>query len=61
PELNPVEYLWSYLKLNPLANWAPHDVDELAVRLDAILNDLHGQQQLLRSFVRASPLSFCFD
>lgn len=29
PELNPVEYLWSYLKMNGLANFAAHDLDHL--------------------------------
>ena len=31
PELNPVEYFWSYLKMNPLANLALTDVHKLAV------------------------------
>ena len=29
-ELNPVEYLWSWSKMNPLANRAIHEVDQLA-------------------------------
>jgi hypothetical protein len=29
PEWNPVELVWNYLKTNPLANLAPHDVEEL--------------------------------
>ncbi len=31
PELNPVEYVWSYLKTKPLANLACPDVGRLAV------------------------------
>ena len=31
PELNPVEYLWGYRKMNPLANRTVHEVSELAV------------------------------
>ena len=27
PELNPIEYLWGYLKYNPLANFAHYDLD----------------------------------
>jgi transposase len=57
PELDPVEYLWSYMKMNPLANWAPADIDELAERLIEILCELPGDQDLLRGFVRASRLS----
>ena len=29
PELNPVEIVWSYLKMNPLANLTPHNLEEL--------------------------------
>jgi transposase len=57
PELNPVEYLWSYLKTNPLANVAATDLDPLAQ-----LARLHGRRlqhsrDLLRSFIDHSPLS----
>ncbi|HEY6969107.1 MAG TPA: transposase, partial [Candidatus Angelobacter sp.] len=31
PELNPVEYVWSHCKMNPLANLAVHEVTDLAV------------------------------
>ncbi len=29
PELNPIEYVWGYLKLNPLANLAFFDLEQL--------------------------------
>ncbi|MDH3486401.1 MAG: IS630 family transposase [Myxococcales bacterium] len=60
PELNPLEYVWGYLKLNPLANLAPDQIDELVPVLDDSIARLQTQQQLLRSFIRASPLSFSF-
>lgn len=57
PELNPVEYLWSYLKTKPLANWAPDHIEQLADAATAELFHLQNAQQLLCSFLRAAPLS----
>ena len=60
PELNPVEYLWSWLKTNPLANRCAPNLDQLA---DDILNGsepLFTNQHLLRSFVDATKLPFRF-
>jgi len=31
PDLNPVEYLWAWLKRHALANFCPNDLDELQV------------------------------
>jgi len=57
PELNPVEYVWSYLKTKPLANLACPDVDRLAVSGRRHTRSLQHQPGLLRSFIRHSPLS----
>jgi len=56
PELNPVEYVWSYLKNNPLANFAVFDVDELADFTRRNGQSIQNKQSLLRSFIRHSPL-----
>jgi len=32
PELNPIEYVWGYWKRNPLANYAPVDLDDLVAQ-----------------------------
>jgi transposase len=56
PELNPVEYLWSWSKMNPLANRAIHEVDQLAQVARNSARSVQHQQQLLRSFIRHSPL-----
>jgi transposase len=59
PELNPVEYAWSYLKMNPPANVCPTDVEqlgELASRRGYLLS---RRQDLLRSFTNHSPLFYC--
>lgn len=57
PELNPVEYLWSFLKLNPLANRPFFDLDTLADTARAHTRSLQHDQKLLRSFLAHSPLS----
>lgn len=56
PELNPVEYLWSWLKTNPLANRCSSDLDQLS---DDILNGsepLFTNQATLRGFLQATEL-----
>lgn len=57
PELNPVEYVWSYLKTNPLANLACFDVDLLATVGRRHARSLQRKPDLLRSFIHHSPLS----
>jgi len=56
PELNPNEYGWSYLKYGILANFCPHDLDELEREVFVAAVDAQTQQELLRSFVKASKL-----
>lgn len=57
PELNPVEYLWGYLKTNPLANFAPLDIDSLACRTWRQARSLQERPSILRSFIAHSPLT----
>lgn len=57
PELNPVEYLWSYLKLNPLANLAHFEIADLAQATRSSARSVQNDQVLLRSFLDHSPLS----
>lgn len=57
PELNPIEYLWGYLKMNRMANLAIADVDELADVTRCHARSLQHRSDLLKSFVRHSPLS----
>jgi putative transposase len=56
PELNPNEYGWSYLKCNPLANYCPDELAELETKAKQAGERVRGQQELLRSFVRATGL-----
>ena len=57
PELNPIEYLWGYLKSNPMVNLAIPDIDELADVARSHARSLQHRCDLLKSFVRHSPLS----
>lgn len=56
PELNPVEYAWSWLKNNPLANLVRLELDSLAAATRHSVRGLQHQPLLLRSFLRHSPL-----
>lgn len=56
PELNPVEYLWSWLKTNPLANDPAPDLDTLAHRTRRAAYCVQHRQDLLRSFFRHTGL-----
>jgi transposase len=56
PELNPVENVWSYLKKNPLSNWAPMDLEELAKTAGGCSRSLQRKPALLKSLLKHSPL-----
>jgi transposase len=56
PELNPVEYVWSYLKVNPMANAALLDLDSLTATTRHHARSLQRRDTLLRSFIHHSPL-----
>ena len=57
PELNPVEYVWCYLKTNPLANRPLFDLASLTSTTYRASRSVQCTPQLLRSFVNHSPLS----
>lgn len=56
PELNPVEYVWAYLKKNPLAHLPPTALSELAATARRSGRSLQQKPNLLRSFLQHSPL-----
>ena len=56
PELNPVEAVWSWLKQNPLANFAAPDAQTLARSAARHVRKLRRQSYLLKSFLRSTPL-----
>lgn len=56
PELNPVEYVWSWLKHHALANYAPPDVPQLAQAARHHTRGAQRDKQLLWGFINHSPL-----
>ena len=60
PELNPVEYLWSYLKVNPLGNFAATDLEDLYRQSKSALCAIRKERNLLRSFIDHSPAKFFY-
>ena len=58
PELNPVEYLWSYLKMNGLANLAATDLDQLYRESKSSLCDIRKRKDILKAFIDHSPAKF---
>jgi putative transposase len=61
PELNPIEYAWGYLKMNPLANRAFRDTMTLAKEAYKASRHIQYEDRLLRSFIRASGLFLRFN
>lgn len=56
PELNPVEWLWRWLKWDKLANFAPPSLEVLDERAGALCAQACRDQDLLRSFMIQSEL-----
>lgn len=57
PELNPVELMWGYAKTNPLANFAPLELDDLVMQTQLATFAMGDDEPLLRSFLQHCPLS----
>ncbi len=60
PELNPIEYLWGYLKKHSLGHVCPTDLDDLCTHAARACCAIRPQQHLFRSFVAATHLPFRF-
>ena len=56
PELNPVEFAWSWIKYGRLCNFVPKDSQFLLSRVLGELTHLHRHPELLRSFFSAAKL-----
>lgn len=56
PELNPVELMWGYAKTNPLANFAPLELDDLVMQTQLTTYAMGDDEPLLRSFLQHCPL-----
>jgi len=55
PELNPVEYLWAYLKTNPLANAPDLDLLSLARRARCAAYSAQHRPQMQQSLITRRP------
>jgi len=56
PELNPVDNAWGYVKYNRLANYTPHNLDELRKRIMAEFRRLQKRPDLLQAFFERTGL-----
>ena len=56
PETNPVESLWSQTKGSQLANFAPHNLDELEPEVHQALAQAKTRPRLLKGFFRSADL-----
>ena len=59
PELNPVEYIWSYWEQHELPNVCPKDYGELSRRARRALRRMQHNPRLVTAFWKQSSL--CFD
>jgi transposase len=57
PELNPVDYVWSYVKYSRLGNYCPNDSIELRETVARELTRLKRCPRLLRSFFSGTGLT----
>jgi len=58
PELNPVEYIWSYWKQHALPNVCPKDYWELGEGARRTLKRMRRRPRLITAFWRQAELSF---
>ena len=56
PELNPVDYVWAYVKYGRLANYCPDNLDQLRRKVTSELSRIKTRPDLLRSFFHATGL-----
>ena len=57
PELNPVDYVWGYVKYSRLANYAPRNLDVIRHKITSEFRRLQKRPDLLRSFFKHTGLS----
>lgn len=56
PELNPVEYLWAWLKRHALANYCPGSITELAYTARGKLKSAQKRPTLIAAFWKQAEL-----
>jgi transposase len=56
PDLNPDEYVWSYVKKSKLANYCPHNLQELELAAESAMESLRRKPSMVKSFFHAAKL-----
>jgi transposase len=56
PELNGIDHAWGHTKYGEMANFIPHNVDDLAQEVANSLISKHGRQDLLKAFFQHARL-----
>lgn len=56
PDLNPDEQVWNHAKYGELANFCPHDLEQLDAAVDCAMGKEARQPSLLRSFFQIAGL-----
>ena len=56
PELNPVDYVWAYVKYGRLANYCPKNLNQLRTKVSSELSRVSKRPDLLKSFFHATGL-----
>ncbi len=57
PELNPVEYIWAYLKKHALAHFCAHDLDHLSDTARGKLRSMQRRPKLITAFWKQAELA----
>jgi len=58
PDLNPVESVWSHLKMNKMANFCPKDQGELKIKAKASVCSIRNEKDILKNLLKHVPLNF---
>jgi len=61
PDLNPDEFVWSYMKNNGVSKKPLKKNESLRRRVEEDLNKIQGDKELVRSFFRAESVAYASD
>lgn len=58
PDLNPVESIWSHLKMNKMANYCARNLEDLHIKAKKSMCSVRGEKQVLKNLLKHVPLNF---
>jgi len=61
PELNPIEYAWSWMKMGPMANKPIFDLDDLNNQVQKTRDQIITKQVRLKGFINAAKIPIRFN